>query len=58
MNDWETIYYQTLEAVRFLARTSTLNTLEVLSHIHNDIIDGKYENMTFPDELKFWKNKN
>ena len=55
MTDWETTYYQTLEAVRFLARTSTLNTLEILNHIHNDIVDGKYENTDIPNELKFWQ---
>ena len=51
---WETVYHQTLEAVRYLARNSIYNTSELLDEMDHDILSGKYERSELPKELEFW----
>lgn len=51
---WETVYQQTLEAIRYLARNSSYNTSELLHEVSHDILCGKYESNELPKELQFW----
>ena len=55
MDKNELVYWQVLEGVRWLARSSRYSTSEILDSIMNDILSGKFEKATLDQPHRFWE---